>query len=151
MTRIRFAFIHDKDNLLLIVRPIGDMPGDVVADNIINAYRSVEAPWTYSRVIDLRRHTGYISNGDRGRIAAAWAEITAGIDYHAHVAMLMHDPYEQSRLPKISADFPHETICIFTDYHEAVGWHLATDRGQYLKTLGDCPISIGRDDAISIH
>ncbi len=150
MTRSKFVFIDDKDSLLLIVRAIGDMPGDVLADNIIAAYRSVKAPWTYGRIIDLRRHTGYVSDGDRGRIARAWAEITAGVEYHAHVAMLMHDPYERLRLPKISNDFPKETICLFSDYHEAVGWHLAADRDQYLQGLGDCPISRRHDQAIVV-
>lgn len=151
MTRSRFAFIQDKDNRLLIVRAIGDLPGDVLADNIIEAYRSVEAPWTYGRIIDLRRHTGFVSDADRGRIAAAWAEITAGVDYHAHVAMLMHDSYERLRLPRISADFPRETICLFTDYHEAVGWHLAADRGAYLDALGVGPAPPARDDTIRIE
>ncbi len=151
MTRTRFVFIQDKDNHLLIVRAIGDLPGNVVADNIIEAYRSVEAPWTYRRVIDLRRHTGYVSDGDRGRIAAAWGEITSGVVYHAYVAMLMHDSYERMRLPKISADFPNETICVFMDYHEAVGWLLAPDRDGYLKGLGEPSTSARRDDAISIQ
>lgn len=151
MTQSRFVFIADEDNRLMTVRAIGDMQGDILADNIIAAYRTVASPWTYNRIIDLRRHTGFVSDADRGRIATAWAEITAGVDYHAHVAMLPHDAYERLRLPLISADFPHETICMFTDYHEAVGWLLAADRDQYLNGLRDRPAIAGGDHSINIH
>ena len=151
MKRNRFNFIQDEKSRLLIVRPIGDLPGDVFARNVIEAYSRVEAPWTYNRIIDLRRHDGYVSDGDRGRIAAAWAEITAGITYRAYVAMLMHDALEARRLPQIHADFPHETICIFSDYHEAVGWVLAADQADYLAGLSECPVVAPNYNVLSIE
>jgi len=142
----RFNFIEDKENRLLIVRPVGDIPGDLFAQHVIEAYRGVEMPWTYNRIIDMRRHTGHVEDKDRGAIAKVWAELTAGISYRAYVAMLMRHTYEKVRLPQISTDFPNETICVFNDYHEAVGWVLAPDRMQFLAGHGDAPPT-GQDGA----
>ncbi len=36
----------------------------------------------------------------------------------------------------MSPQFPNETICLFSDYHEAVGWLLEDDRDAYLSGLG---------------
>ena len=132
----RFSFHVDRENGFLVVRPIGDMSGPDMAARVIEAYQSVVAPWTFGRIIDLRRHTGYVAMEDRALIANAWAEMTAGIAYHAHVAMVVRDSYERLRLPEVSAQFPNETICYFLDYHEAVGWILASEKAKYLSDLG---------------
>ncbi len=138
MTDSRFAFIHDKDNLLLIVKPIGDMPGDVVAEKSSLPILALTrlGPIAESSIcadIPVISETETEAASSRPGLKIRPASTTMPM------LRCMHDPYERLRLPKISADFPHETICRFTDYHEAVGWHLAADRGQYLETLGDCP------------
>ncbi len=147
----RFSFLVDQDNRFLVVRPIGIMPGPEFADKVISAYGSIEEPWRFNRIIDMRRLVGYIGDEDRGRIAKRWSEITARVTYSARVAMLAADRFEKLRLPEICRDFPNETICFFTNYNEAVGWLLASDGDDYLSKLGDAPVSRRHELAISIE
>ena len=146
----RFSFLVDQDNKLLVVRPIGSVPSADFADKVVSAYGSLEEPWRFNRIIDMRRLVGYIDDQDRGRIAKRWAEITTGVTYTAKVAMLAADRFEKLRLPEICRDFPNETICFFTNYNEAVGWLLATDGDDFLSKLGDAPVSRRHEHAISI-
>ncbi len=60
----------------------------------------------------------------------------------------MSDRWEKLRLPEVSRQFPHETICYFSDYHEAVGWILANDRPDFLANLGET--TLRRPDAHAI-
>jgi hypothetical protein len=136
----RFNFYIDTQNRLLVVRPIGDIPGPEMAARVVAVYRSVEAPWTFNRIVELRRYNGYVAKEDRALIASAWAEITAGIEYKTHVAMVVGDRYEKLRLPEVCEQFPNETICYFLDYHEAVGWLLSVEKAQYLDELGEVTV-----------
>lgn len=132
--RTRFNFIEDNVSRILVVRPIGDLPSKAFADHVIEAYSSVEQPWTYNRIIDLRRHHVYVTNDDRAGIAKAWAGITAGIQYQAFVAMLMRDTFEKLRLPEISVDFPNETVCLFNEYQDAVSWLIGSSSNGQMPT-----------------
>lgn len=136
MTRGRFNFILNKSHRLMIVRPIGDLAGDVFAERVIASYSAVEAPWRYNRILDFRRHEGVVGEADRHAIIDAWQSMTAGKIYHANVARLPRDPDVQFRVPTTSVPFPNETVCLFADYHEAVGWLLAFDKTNYLRALG---------------
>ncbi len=60
----RFTTFVDEANGFLVIRPIGNMPGPDFAARVIEFYRSIEAPWTNSRIIDGRRHDGYASDAD---------------------------------------------------------------------------------------
>lgn len=150
-SKARFNFFVDDRNRFLVVRPIGPLSGPDLAAHVIEAYRNIEAPWTFNRIVDLRRHTSYFTKADRGLIASAWSELTAGVKYHAHVAMVVREAYEKVRLPELCEQFPNETICYFLNYHEAVGWILAADQAKYLSGLSELFISPVDSDAIIIE
>ena len=135
----RFNVFVDEDRKVIITRPIGDMPGSVFVERLFDAYASVTAPWTYGRISDFRRFEGFLDNSDLAEIARRWKEMTVGIDYHAYVAVVSTDVVDRLRIPAVSPQFPNETICLFTDYHEAMGWLLATDREAYLERMRLAP------------
>ena len=147
----RFTFHIDEQHRFMVVRPIGEMTGPVMAARVVEAYRSVDTPWRYNRIVDLRRYQGYVAKEDRALIASAWADITKGIEYRARVAMVVRDSFEKLRLPELSEQFPHETICYFLDYHEAVGWVMAADHEGYLANLDGLPASLESADIISVE
>ncbi len=148
--RYRFNFIVNDDDRIIIVRPIGDIPGAMLVDLLLNAYSNVTAPWTYNRVNDFRRYEGYLEDVHLAELARRWSEWTAGISYHSHVAILPRHAFEKLRLPEISPQFPNETICFFGDYHEAVGWVLSADRGNFLAGLGKLGPPRADEGAISV-
>ncbi|MBP2159091.1 MULTISPECIES: hypothetical protein [Asticcacaulis] len=135
----KFNTFIDEAHRFLVIRPIGAMFGAELVERVMQLYRSLKAPWTYNRIVDLRRYDGHITTADLDNAAAAWEEISAGIDYRLSVAMVVRDAYEKLRLPEISERFPNETICYFSDYHEAIGWILAEDHSRYLDGLGPIP------------
>ncbi|MFT4077402.1 MAG: hypothetical protein QM647_17885 [Asticcacaulis sp.] len=131
----RFKFFCDPDKRMMIVRPIGNMPGAVFVEKLHEAYMSVDKPWTYMRLKDFRRYEGVLSNSDIATMSANWAALTGDKDYETFVAIVSHDHYVQQRMPHVSAQFPHETICLFTGFHEAMGWLRADDKTAYLKSI----------------
>ena len=120
--RYRFNFMVDEANKLVVVRPIGDMPAAELVDQLFDHYRALSEPWTYRRLNDFRRFEGFLDQEALTGIARRWAELTAGVTYHARVAVVSNDPLDRLRLPAVSPQFPNETICLFSDFHEAVGW-----------------------------
>ncbi len=141
LERVRLNFTVAEKHGFLIVRPIGTLPPEDLVDAIIDAYMSVEAPWRYNRIIDFRRYKGYLDDAVREAIGRRWSELTAGIDFHASIGLVFRAAHHKLRSPEVTSAFPNETLCYFTDYHEAVGWLMATDRDAYLRALPELPAS----------
>ena len=144
----RLNFFVDTERMMIIIRPIGNMPGPVFVEQLFAAYAKVEAPWSYARLNDFRRFTGFLDERDLIEIATRWVKLKGRVKYKAFVAVVSLDAHDRVRLPSASKRFPQETICLFTDYHEAVGWLLASDKGRYLDGLEPLPRHIRRDDVL---
>ena len=139
VSEYRFNSFVDKERKILIVRPIGDMPGAYFVDKLFEFYARVDAPWTFNRVSDLRRFDGKLCQADLDKIAELWVKLADGHAYHAHVAVVSLDRLASFRVAAVSSQFPNETICVFTDYHEAIAWLLATDKDAFLAGLETQP------------
>lgn len=149
--RYRLNFIVDDEHKLIVIRPIGDMPAMEFVERLFAAYEGVDRPWLYRRVNDFRRFDGFLDNDVLAEIARRWAALSGGLDYHAYVAVVTTDTLDRLRLPSVSPQFAKETICLFTDYHEAVGWLLAEDRDTYLAGLGEAYMPARHADEIHIE
>ena len=137
LKRCRLNFIVDEANKLVIVRPIGDIPTAQLVSQLFEHYHTLDKPWSWRRINDLRRFDGFFDQDTLDDIARRWAGLTAGVTYKTQVAVVTNDPLDTLRLPAASAQFPNETICLFTDFHEAVGWLLAKDPDTYLAGLAE--------------
>jgi hypothetical protein len=124
----RLTFMANPDRRIIILRPIGDLSARAFIDEAFEHYARIDEPWTYNRLTDVRRFTGYLSDADVAEMAERWRDLTEGRTYHAHVAVVSFDTLDRLRLPAVSPMFPNETICLFSDYHEAMGWLTAIDR-----------------------
>jgi hypothetical protein len=141
----RFTFMANPDKRVIVVRPIGDMPADLFMERLFESYATVTMPWTYNRLLDLRRFDGHLRKADYDAIAARWQAITAGRDYEAYVAIVGFDAFDDLRIPHPAPNLPNEVICHFSDFHEAMGWLTATDRAGFLARLRP-PQRVRRDD-----
>jgi hypothetical protein len=142
----RFNFFVDDARKVLTIRPIGPMPARLFIAKLFAAYAKVEAPWTYSRLSDLRRFEWTLADDDIKEIARRWAVLAEGQPYHANVAVVSNDPKSAIRIPAASENFPNETVCLFTDYHEAMGWLISARKDDYLDTIRMTPPKTGRVD-----
>ena len=135
--RYRLNFIVDEAAKLVIIRPIGDMPAMEFVEQVFARYSTMAEPWNWRRVNDFRRFEGFLDQAALTEIARRWAELTQGITYTARVAVVTIDPLDHIRLPAVSPQFPNEIICVFSDYHEAVGWLLSETPDTYLAGLAE--------------
>lgn len=147
----RFNTFIDNERRILTVRPIGYMPGAYFVDKLFEFYARVDEPWTYNRVNDVRRFDGRLIQEDLNQIADRWKDLARGQAYHAHVAVVSLDRLASFRVAAVSAQFPNETMCVFTDYHEAINWLLAVDRDIFLAGLGKTSLPQHRDDDICVE
>ena len=149
-SKARLVFMANPERKIIVVRPIGDLPPRVFIDRLFEAYGSLEAPWTFNRLNDFRRYDGYISDKDIAEIAQRWKILAAGQMYHAHVAVVSHDHFAKTRVPAISPLFPNETICLFGDFHEAMGWLTAPDKSAFFGTLAPAVALVREDSRIIV-
>ena len=118
----RLNVIADHDRKLLIFRLIGPMPSAEFVERLFEAYCGFDKPWTYARIMDMRRFEGLIEFKDVEAMAQRWAELKGGAFYPAKVAVISFDALDKARVPQASTMFPDETICHFSDYYEAMQW-----------------------------
>lgn len=138
-SKARLTFMANPELRIVVIRPIGRMTARAFIDQLFENYASVDQPWNYGRLNDFRRFEGYLSEADLQEIADRWKALAAGHDYHAHVAVVSNDAFARVRVPSVAPMFPNETICLFSDFHEAMGWLAANDRTKYLASLGPLP------------
>jgi len=122
----RMNVFVDDDRKVMVLRVIGDMPGADYVERLFDAYAQVPDAWNYARLMDFRRFEGMIGFDHVETIVSRWNSITADIDYHAKVAVVSTDPLDAVRVPAVSPQFPKETICHFSDFHEAMDWLTAS-------------------------
>lgn len=149
--RSRLSFMVSDQHQLITIRPIGALTSMSFVDQLFEAYAGLAAPWAYFRVNDLRRWEGHLDPVARSEITRRWAELTAGATYQAHVAIVTIDRTDKFRRPQPAPKFPHETVCDFTDYHEAVGWLLSNEREAFLAGLGAAPVRRRDENLISVE
>jgi hypothetical protein len=147
----RLVFLVDKPNDLMIIRPVGRATGAEFIEKLFEAYQSVEAVWRYKRIHDHRRFDGLMTQFDYEENGRRWAAMTNGHAEPAFAAIVMLEPDETVRIARPSHFLPNETVCRFTDYHEAVGWLKASDREAYLEQLRASPLVPHRKDSGEIY
>jgi hypothetical protein len=146
----RLNLFVDDSRKIIIVRPIGPLPASEFIDQVFKACANIPAPWTYSRLNDFRRFETTLADEHLHEMATRWAEITQGHDDLTRVALVRLDSWNEVRLPNISPLFPKDTLCVFTDYHEAMGWLMASDSEAYLEHLRANPVARPDDFSIQI-
>jgi len=131
----RFQCIVSETIQVITLRPIGDVAPAELVERVFEKLSTVPRPWTYARLLDVRRWSHRLGPDTIQALAARWAALTEGKIYHARIAVVTFDHGTVFRTPIVSAHFPDETACYFDDYHEAVGWLGATEPAAFLKAL----------------
>jgi hypothetical protein len=141
----------DAARKIIIVRPIGPLSASEFIAEVFRACAKIEAPWEYSRLNDFRRLETTFTEDEVQEMAARWAEITQGHSYPTRVAIVRLDAWNEARLPNFSPLFPNDTLCAFTDYHEAMGWLIAADPSTYLAHIRSNPVERPDDFSIQVN
>ena len=135
----RFQCIVSETIQVITLRVIGDIPAETFIDQLFDKLSTVPEPWTYGRVLDVRRWSHKMGADTVQALASRWARLTEGQIYHARIAVVTYDHGTHFRTPIISEHFPDETACYFDDYHEAIGWLRSTEPAVFLQALAEKP------------
>src|SRR3569623_2532866 len=118
----RFQHFIYQDGKVIVMRIIGAMAHADVVERLFAVYDAIPEPWTWQRIIDLRRIEGVLTFADIEDEARRWAQYTEGRTYRSKYAVVSTDPLEKARVPAAIPLFPNEIVCHFSDYHEALKW-----------------------------
>ena len=112
----------DSRKKIIIFRLSGKAGGGEMADKAQMAYDSIDAPWTYHRLIDLRHFTSLIAYEDIERMGEQWTEACHGRESLTRTAVVNSDPLSSARARAYRHLFPNVDIRIFTDFDDALDW-----------------------------
>ena len=112
----------DNRKKIIIFRLRGNASSGDMADKAQVAYDSVEQPWAYNRLIDLRNFTSLLAYEDIERMAEQWAEVCHGRECLTKTAVVNPDTLSVARAKAYGHLFPNVEIKVFTCFDEALDW-----------------------------
>ena len=120
--KYRFSVTCNAEKRIVIIRVTGPMPSAMVIDKFLETYRSLQAPWSYRRLIDYRRFEGLINYEDIERFSRSWADLICGNTTGSRVAVVTLDPLELARPSTVNHLFPNDVIRAFDSVDQALDW-----------------------------
>ena len=112
----------DSRKKIIIFRLRGNAGSGDMADKAQMAYDSVDAPWTFHRLIDLRNFTSLLAYEDIERMAEQWAKVCHGRESLTKTAVVNPDTLSSVRAKAYGHLFPNVDIRVFTCFDEALDW-----------------------------
>ena len=120
--RSRVVFQTLPDERITITRYIGDIGGDRIVPELQAHLETLDQPWTWDMIIDLRRHEGIVGIGHYEAMAAHWKILARGLDIGRRSAAISSDPLVGARMNIMQDMFPGRIIGSFNTMEEARCW-----------------------------
>ena len=122
MSRSRLTLSVDEDHKLFLVRYIGEIGGGEINDSLLTQLSSIDKPWEYHTLIDMRRHDAAVLVSEIEDLAKRWNEMARGRDHGARIAVVSEDPLVHARQNLTQAMFPGRVMGYFYTFDEALDW-----------------------------
>ncbi len=120
--KYRFSVMRDDDKKIIISRIAGPMPSAEIMEHFLNAYRELETPWLYKRLVDYRKFEGMIDYADIEYFSRQWAALIGNNTHNSRVAIVTHDALELARTSTVDHLFPHDIVRAFETMDQALDW-----------------------------
>ncbi|ADU13027.1 hypothetical protein [Asticcacaulis excentricus] len=133
----RLIFMAHSDLRVIVLRPVGALPPEVLIEQFFLSLKRVEGPWLYHRLVDMRRYDRDFSSEHVTNLAKRWQGLRGRHKCYAHVALVCASRCERWHQAGPLPGFPNETLCRFTSYSHAFNWLTAKDRHAYLLQIAD--------------
>ncbi|MFT4076667.1 MAG: hypothetical protein QM647_14180 [Asticcacaulis sp.] len=114
--------VVDKANHCVYLTVVGPMDSAAFIDRQIEILKSLEAPWTYDRVIDLLDCDGHVAYEDILRLGEYWAGLRFFIKRDVRVAVITKNPLITARLPLADLLFPRHEMRAFPTIQAGTAW-----------------------------
>jgi len=121
----RMQFYVFENERLITIRVIGDMSGPDFIRKLFEHLDTVQAPWTYNRIMDFRRFTALLSADDIESMGNAWTKRIPPDVPRTKLAIVSKDADDKGTQPTISPSAPSRVVRHFCRYHDAVSWVLS--------------------------
>ena len=122
MSRSRLTLSVDEDHKLFLVRYIGEIGGGEINDSLLTQLSSIDKPWEYHTLIDMRRHDAAVLVSEIEDLAKRWNEMARGRDHGARIAVVSEDPLVHARQGSTQSLFPQRVMNYFYSFDEALDW-----------------------------
>ena len=120
MSRSRLTLSVDEDHKLFLVRYIGHIEGEEINDSLLAQLSSIDKPWEYHTLIDMRRHDATVLVTEIEDLAKRWNEMARGRDHGARIAVVSEDPLVHARQNLTQAMFPGRVMGYFYTFDEGL-------------------------------
>ncbi|MFT4091425.1 MAG: hypothetical protein QM645_11880 [Asticcacaulis sp.] len=120
--RPRLSFNIDESQKLVVIRYIGNLPGHEIVETLSAKLVSMQSPWLYDMVFDMRRFEGFVPFEELSLLAMNWAKIAQGRDKGRKVAIISEDPLIHARFSAYKQEFPTREFRVFSDFGETSAW-----------------------------
>ncbi len=121
----RMQFYVFETERLITIRVIGDMSGPDFIRKLFEHLDTVQAPWTYNRIMDFRRFTALLLADDIEAMGKAWTERIPTDVPRTKLAIVSKDAVDKGTQPTISPTAPSRVVRHFCRYHDALSWVLS--------------------------
>jgi len=125
--RPRLSFNIDESQKLVVIRYIGNLPGDKIITDLSGHLKAMQSPWLYDMVFDLRRFEGFVPFEELSLLAIEWATIAKGRDKGRKVGIISEDPLTHARFSAYQQEFPTREFRVFRDYGATAAWISGTE------------------------
>jgi hypothetical protein len=120
--RSRLHIRVDEENRILVFRLIGDLEGEEVTDRLLEVFNSLDRPWEYHHLIDLRHFMNVIPFGELEKLGVEWKALCKGHSFPMKSAIITSDIFTIKRLSHTAKLFPDATAQAFATLDEGLDW-----------------------------
>ncbi|MDC7675082.1 hypothetical protein [Asticcacaulis machinosus] len=120
--RPRLIFDVDETHRLMTVKYYGDLDSKTIATSLAEHFKTLDQPWRYDALFDMRRFEGVVVLEDLAQMARAWNQGTKGKDAGRLTAIVSNDPLIFTRQKAYEAGQPLRIVKIFDDINQASNW-----------------------------
>jgi hypothetical protein len=122
MTQVQHSLSIDEANRLIIIRLMSREQAIKVLEGLNGRLLSLELPWEYDVIYDLRRHSAIADLAEMKAHAETWQAVIEGRDAGRSTLLITRDPLLRSRKSVYQQHSPRRTVEMFDTLDEALEW-----------------------------
>ena len=118
----KISSTRDAQNKRFVFRLTAQPEGVSPLWPIGEAFKSVDDPWNYDVLIDMRRYNSIMSLDDLYAFARFWRARMQERDQGRRVVLISSDPFIKIRLKEYQRIFPYRQFALFDTFDEGLDW-----------------------------
>jgi hypothetical protein len=122
MPDVLHSLTIDEPNRLITIRVMSREDAVRILEGLTERLITLESPWEYDVIYDLRRHSAIADLAEMKTFAATWLKVLNGRDAGRATLFVTRDPLLRSRKSVYQEHSPRRTVEMFDTLDEALTW-----------------------------